>query len=190
MTLPPSIRIFFAIDLPPAVKDKMNEFMRSLKKQIRSKAIRWSKPDNLHITLQFLDQAERSDLPELIGQVRLALGQGLPPFMIALGNPHCFPSVYHPRVIVFDVTPQEPLADLSARIGKGIRQAGYQTEDRPFRAHLTIGRIKNAQTVDMSFINTITMPPIEPIRVEEIVLFRSEPMPDASQYTKLDVIRL
>lgn len=190
MTLPLSIRIFFAIDLPPAVRDKMSTFIAAMKKRARTGAIRWSKPENLHITLQFLPEVATSDLPELIGQVRAALNQQMQQSLIAIGRLHLFPSPFHPRVIVLDVTPQQPLSELSEKIGNGIRLAGYKTEDRAYKAHLTIGRIKNARNVDLSFLSEFTLPAIEPIPVNKVLLFRSEPKPEGSQYTVLDEISL
>lgn len=190
MTLPPSIRIFFAIDLPPAVRDKMSSFILGMKKRARTSAIRWSKPENLHITLQFLPEVVTGDLPELIGQVRAALNQQVQQSLIAIGHLHLFPSPFHPRVIVLDVTPQQPLADLSVKIGEGIKLAGYKTEDRAYKAHLTIGRIKNARGVDLSFLSEFTLPAIEPIPLNKVMLFRSEPKPEGSQYTVLDEIAL
>ncbi len=190
MTLPSSIRIFFAIDFPPAVREKMDHFIAALKKRSKSHAIRWSKSDNLHITLQFLPKVETGDLPEIIGQVRAALNHHVELSVIALGNLHLFPSPFHPRVIVLDVTPQEQLAILSEQIGSGIRQAGYQTEERAFKAHLTIGRIKNTRDVNLGFLSDVALPAIEPIPVNKVVLFRSEPMPEGSHYTVLDTIDL
>lgn len=189
MTLPPSIRIFFAIDLPEPVREKVSNFAAQLKKRARTNGIRWSRPENLHITLQFLDQVKSTDLPKLMSEVRDSLLANMSPFLVELGNLHLFPSAFHPRVIVLDVTPQETLAGLSAQVGKGIVKAGYDIEDRPFRAHLTLGRIKNRR-VDTAFLSEFTMPPVEPIQVNQVVLFRSEPMPDASRYTRLDEIDL
>lgn len=190
MTLPPSIRIFFAIDLPPVVRDKMSCFIDTLKKRSKSYAIRWSRPEHLHITLQFLPKVLACDLPSIIGHVRAALNDHREQSVVALGHLHLFPSAFHPRVIVLDVTPQEPLAALSRQVGCGIRQAGYETEERPFKAHLTIGRIKNARDVNLGFLSAFTLPPIEPIIIDKVVLFRSEPMPDGSQYTVLDQIKI
>lgn len=189
MTLPPSIRIFFAIDLPPVVKDKMKAFILALKKRAKTNAIRWTKPENLHITLQFLPSVTSGDLSDLIGRVRGRLMEQVEQTVIAFGHLHLFPSAFHPRVIVLDVTPQQLLAELSSQIGKGIEEAGYQIEDRSFKAHLTIGRIKNIH-LDLGFLSEFTLPAIEPMVVNKVVMFRSEPMPDGSHYTPLDEMQL
>lgn len=189
MILPPVIRIFFAIELPAAAKDKLGEFISLLKKKSKSHAIRWTRPENLHITLQFLAEVKTEHLNNLSYQVRAYL-QPHHSLGFTLGSLHLFPHPYRPRVIVFDISPQDKLGQLAQAIGKGIVTSHYQIEDRPFRGHLTIGRIKHAQGVSLNFLSELPTLDMESIPVKEIVLFRSEPQPDGSRYTPLARIPL
>ena len=190
MTLPLSVRIFFAIDLPSSTKDKMGAFIEALKKRSKSQGIRWSRSENLHITLQFLPEVASKDLPTLITSVRHALNHQVDYSLIELGSLHLFPSAFHPRVIVLDVKPQEQLTMLSKEIGSAIQSAGYEIEKRSFKAHLTIGRIKNMRKASLTFLSEFKMPPVEPMPIKKVVLFRSEPKPEGSLYTVLDEIAL
>lgn len=188
MTLPLSVRIFFAIDLPAAAREKMTTFITALKKRAKTHSIRWSRPENLHITLQFLPEFVSADIPTLMDKVREVLNHRIHQPLFEIGHLHLFPSAFHPRVIVLDITPQDQLASLSAEIGKAIEACGYEIEKRAFKAHLTIGRIKNMRSTDLGFLSEFTVPAIEPIKLEKVVLFRSEPMPDGSHYTSLDEV--
>ena len=66
MTLPPIVRVFFAIELPLSTKEMLNKFVVSPKSEAKSNAIRWTKPENLHITLQFLAEVRGEHIATLI----------------------------------------------------------------------------------------------------------------------------
>lgn len=190
MTLPSLIRIFFAIDLPEESKEELKGFICALKKKAKSHAIRWTKPENLHITLQFLPAVASEHLPVLISHVRKEMATTSQHATLTLGKPQLFPNPYRPRVIVLDVTPQEPLAKLSGLIGQGILQANYPIETRAYRAHLTLGRIKQPQGLNLNFLAEFAAPQIKAIELNEVVLFRSEPQNDGSKYTPLEKMEL
>jgi len=187
MTLPSIIRIFFAIDLPLLAKEELGCFIGMLKTRSKSQAIRWTTQENLHLTLQFLPEVKREDLRMLIDHVRDVI-QGVAPHSFVLEALHLFPSPYRPRVIVLSVTPQDDLADLSQLIGQGIQKSGYPLEKRPFRAHLTLGRIKHTQGLDLHFLSACKIPALAPVEVCEATLFQSEPQAFGSRYIVLERI--
>lgn len=189
MLLPPVIRIFFAIDLPAPVRETLGRFIGELKKTAKSRSIRWSKPDNLHITLQFMPEVRAEHLEGMIQCVREELKTIVNKMHFTFGSIHLFPSAYRPRVIVLDILPQEPLVELSRHVGRGITAMQYDIENRPFRAHLTLGRIKH-QDMRLDFLSTVKAPKINDMAVEDVVLFRSEPQEDGSHYTVLERIAL
>lgn len=190
MTLPPVIRVFFAIDLPSETKERMEEFIAALKKKSRTHGIRWTKPVNLHVTLQFLAETHTEHLPALIENVRSRIEGAVKRSEFRFGSLHLFPNPYRPRVIVLDILPQDNLAVLSGLIGEGIQATHYEIEDRPYRAHLTLGRIKQPRGMKLNFLSECELPEFENIRVDEVVLFRSEPQPEGSEYTVIERVAL
>ena len=168
MTLPPVIRIFFAIDLPESMKERLGNFINTLKKKSKSHAIRWTKPENLHITLQFLAEVQTEHLAALIENVRAEIDEKMTLPTLTMGTLHLFPNPYRPRVIVLDLTPQEELKMLSGLIGHGIKATHYAIETRPFRGHLTLGRIKHTHGVNLAFLSECKLEDDEAIKVEEI----------------------
>lgn len=185
MTLPPVIRIFFAIALSETVKERLERFMMTLKKESKTNGIRWTKPDNLHITLQFLPTLNTKDLPRLIENVRHQLARPFKCRSATFGSLRVFPDPYRPRVIVLEILPQDDLAVLSKLIGVGIEATHYPIESRPYRAHLTLGRIRRPQDLNLNLLSTMEIPKNEKIEVNEVVLFRSVPQPEGSEYTVL-----
>ena len=190
MTLPPVIRVFFAIDLSPPVKESLSAYIGLLKTKARTHGIRWTKPVNLPITLQFLAETHSEHLSTLISNVRSRIEGVVRSSAFRFGTPHLFPNPYRPRVIVLEVIPQDELTILSQLIGEGIKDTHYEIESRPFRAHLTLGRIKQPQGINLSFLSGISAPEIEKITVDEVVLFRSEPQPEGSEYTVIERLPL
>lgn len=190
MTLPKVWRIFFAIDIAPDLKTALGEFITTLKNQSRSQAIRWSCPENLHITLQFLAQVASDDVPVILEAVKEVVKKEAQKTRFKLGRLEVFPSRFRPRVIVIDIEAQAGLAELSAKIGKGIQAANYEIEEKPFRAHLTLGRIKQPQGVRLQFLDEVECPIKEEVIVEEVTLFRSEPRSEGSSYTVIERISL
>lgn len=184
MTLPAVIRIFFAIDLPDTTKEKIAEFIALLKRKSKTNAIRWTKTDNLHITLQFLAEVRTEHLPMLINNVKSELRTVRKNIQFNFGALKLFPHPYRPRVIVLDITPQAELTMLAHKIGAGILHSAYPTHERPFHGHLTIGRIKHTG-VNLSFLADAELPALGKINIEAVILFRSEPQSDGSKYSVL-----
>lgn len=190
MTLPPVVRVFFAIDLPLVIKEVLSKHIANLKKRSKSNYIRWTRPENLHITLQFLPEVKRDDVGALLASVKERLQGVKVRVPLAINEIHLFPNPFRPRVIVLDISPQDEMAALSKTIGEAITKVGYTIEDRPFRAHLTIGRIKQPKGVNLAFLEEVPLPDLDPLSVTEVVLFRSEPQADGSQYSVLERVSL
>ena len=190
MTLPPVIRIFFAVELSLDIKQKLAGLITILKKKSKTNAIRWTMPENLHITLQFLKEVHSEHLEQLIQNVRHQLQGNIKAFKFVLNGLELFPSPYRPRVIVLKVASHEHLTYLAERIGRGILTTHYEIDDRPFQAHLTLGRMKHPTEINVNFLTECKPPIIEAIEMKEVVLFRSEPQPEGSKYRVLERISL
>jgi 2'-5' RNA ligase len=189
MRLPPIVRIFFAIDLPADAKESLGQFIASLKKKSRTHAIRWAKPESLHITLQFLAEVKSEHIEELLGNVRNQV-KGIAKSALRIGNLRLFPNPYRPRVIVVDIMHNDGLSHLASTIGEGIKASRYPVEIRPFHPHLTIGRLKYPTGINLDFLSDIEMPDLGLLEMKEFVLFRSEPQQEGSRYTVLETIGL
>lgn len=187
------IRAFFAIDLPVEFKQQLGLAMTALelhlKKEFKGNPFHWVKPQNLHLTLQFLGQVDEEAVAKLLQQVSEEL-KGLPSFYLKLGSLEWFPGSQRPRVLSLKAEPHEVLAKLAQALGKAAESLGYKIEDRPFRAHLTLARVEGLRNLDPELLNSFGGPVLPEMFVKEVVFFRSETQSGGSVYTRLASIEL
>ena len=175
-----AVRAFFAWELPEDAKAALGVLARGLRARPDGDAVRWVRSERYHVTLRFLGNVATSLLPALVAAVRGEL-DGAKPFEVALGAPHAFPSARQPRVIVVPLEPEALLAGLAERIEAGVVAAGLPAEKRRFRAHLTLGRVRNRRLPSLEAAALA----VGALAVREVVLFQSDLGPDGSRYTPL-----
>jgi RNA 2',3'-cyclic 3'-phosphodiesterase len=133
-------RGFVAVALPESIRSEAAAVVDRLR---GAAEVRWTAMANFHLTLKFLGNVSPQALPELTGGLA-AVAREAAPFSIALGGAGAFPRPERPQVVWIGLTAgQEALADLAARVDVACARAGFAAEQRPYRAHLTLGRVKN-----------------------------------------------
>jgi len=176
-----TIRAFIAIDLSPDVKRTLGDVAATLGGRAPSAAVRWVRPEQMHLTLRFLGDTPAGKLPALSAALD-ALAAGHAPFALRLTSVGCFPNAQRPRVVWVGLGGEEQkLLALVAGLEAALRPLGWPPEDRPFRAHLTLGRVKDeraAQGVEWS----INVPALD-VPVTAVHLIESQLRPDGSVYT-------
>jgi 2'-5' RNA ligase len=180
-----TLRVFFAIEMPAEIQEILAKIIFELKKSFREDAVRWTKPANLHLTLQFLKAMESADVTMLAGKVREAL-RDVSVFAVKTGELELFPSAERPKIISLAVQPSDNLSNLSQIIGSGITAANYPLEPRAFRAHLTMGYLNAAPGKKYFLLPEISLPALPAIRATKIAFFHSEPAVGGSRYTLLE----
>jgi len=183
-----TIRAFIAIDLPPAVKAALADVAATLGGRVPRGVVRWVRPEQMHLTLRFLGDTPTDRLPALAAALD-ALAAGHAPFALRLTGVGCFPNARRPRVVWVGLGGEEAkLTALAAALEAALRPLGWPPEDRPFRAHLTLGRVKDeqaAQGIDWS----AAVPALE-VPVTAVHLIESQLRPDGSVYTVRHTSRL
>ena len=176
-----TIRAFIAIDLPPVVKAALGDVTATLGRGLPRGAVRWVRPEQMHLTLRFLGDTPADRLPALAAALD-ALSAGRPLFTLRLAEAGCFPNTRRPRVVWVGLGGDEAaLGSLVAALEAALRPLGWPPEDRPFRAHLTLGRVKDVHAalgIDWSAV----VPPLE-LPVIAIHLIESQLRPDGAVYT-------
>lgn len=107
-----------------------------LQRQLR--AGRLVDPDNLHVTLAFLDDQPEDALEALHEELSLLQ---MPAFDLSLRGVGCFGGEV-PRLIYADVEETESLTRLHRDVGRAIRRAGMVMKKRKFHPHVTLARLK------------------------------------------------
>jgi 2'-5' RNA ligase len=178
------VRAFFAVALDAATRRDAAAWTHCLRARPGGDAVRWVREESLHVTLHFLGDIDRARVPDLVRGVALETA-GVEPFRLGLGAAQLFPSERRPRVVALALEPLPPLEALAGAVGRGAAAAGFALEERPFRAHLTLGRVKGraAQRLDVTAPDTLGS---QTCHVTEVVLFRSELQRTGARYTPLD----
>jgi 2'-5' RNA ligase len=134
------IRAFIAAVLPADVRAAIGRLQQALTPQRLN--LRWVKPANIHLTLKFLGDIGEGRVAA-IKQVVGDLARQQPPLRLAATGLGVFPGPQRPRVMwVGLVGDTGPLAALAKDVEAALADVGFAPEQRPFKAHLTIGRFK------------------------------------------------
>ena len=110
----------------------------------RSRAgLRWTRPEQRHLTLQFLGPVTESVADSLTESVAESVRR-VAPFTLALGGGGAFPSARRASVVWLGVsTGADELAALAGEITAATAPLGFAGDDgRPYRPHLTLARVE------------------------------------------------
>ena len=140
-------------------------------------------PDSWHLTLRFLGETTPERAAPLADELRSAdLGSR---FEIELGGLGAFPRASRAAVLWVGIgAGRERLEALAATVEQAARRAGFPAEERPFSAHLTVGRIRPPENVT-ALLPRWTAPPIS-MPVDEVVLYRSHLGGGPARYEALE----
>jgi 2'-5' RNA ligase len=176
-----TIRAFIAVQLPSDVKQEMGLVADVLAGQIPERSVRWVKPDLMHITLRFLGETAVSKL-DAISQAIDNAAKNQAPLKLHLHGTGCFPNAKRPRVIWVGLAGQVPeLAAFKRNLDGGLVDLGWEMEKRPFKPHLTLGRVKDAKKLrGLSWDVDVKE---KEIPVTAVYLIESQLTPQGSIYT-------
>ncbi len=182
------MRLFVAIELSSEVRESIAAFQEELKPQVSW--VRWVRPENLHLTLRFVGEADPSKvqaLTELLSQPLVGFG----PFAFELQGFGCFPTPKRARVIWVGVNPvPAELRRLQSVAESSVRQLGVEPEMRPFEPHLTIARLKRPDPALAGIISASSGRSFGRLTVSELVLFESRLSPRGASYRVLKKLGL
>ena len=91
-----NIRVFIAVKLPDHVIRKLSELQLDLKKH--GLKIKWSRPENIHLTLKFLGDILPDDIDPVCRVVNDAVKDFMPISLYTAGVGF-FPGIRRPRVL-------------------------------------------------------------------------------------------
>ncbi len=184
------IRAFIAVELPEAARKEVE----SLQAELRATGadVKWVEVSNLHLTLKFLGSIEEAQAAALKEALGVAI-QVLPSFSFQLEGIGAFPRTTSPRVLWVGVNEGEKqLVELAGIVEKVCAGLGFPQEERPFSAHLTIGRVRSNNGL-ASLIKKLQVAEFRgdtPAPVNHLTLFQSTLSPQGPTYTPLAKLSL
>lgn len=177
------IRSFLSIETSRAVKLELSLVQNRLKK---IKNIRWVAPDNIHLTLKFfgdINQEQLDDIKRIISSVCLNVRS----MTLEIGGLGGFPDMDRPRILWAGLGGEiKRLFKFQTLIDRTLQKMNFPM-DKKFLPHLTIGRIKKPIKCDIlkKEIADINLLKTTKWRVDNIVLLKSQLMPEGAFYTHL-----
>jgi 2'-5' RNA ligase len=165
------MRLFIAIPLPKRALAEAADLLRGL--QARNWPVRWVREEGLHLTLKFFGEVT-SDRVDAIEEMVQFATTGMRPIEMATQGGGAFPTRQRPRVLRLEVRAGPELELLQDRLERGGERIGFPPEGRPFRPHITLGRVREGHRLPPGAI-----PHLEgllhgtPFLADRVVLFES-----------------
>ena len=128
-------RLFFALKVPANLVGPLREAQRKLRGNWRR-----VDADQLHVTLAYLP-AVPADRVDDLKRLGVTLMQDLPPMQVSLRGTGYYPNEGSPRVWFVKVE-AEGLPELAQALRDGIHALGLETDEQPFKGHITLARKK------------------------------------------------
>jgi 2'-5' RNA ligase len=138
------VRLFVAVEIPPAVRESLAALIRDLH-AIASQP-KWVRAENLHVTLKFIGETPPTKLEAIRGTLAAARsGQEVTLDFRGLGF---FPNEKHPRVFWAGMEASPNLKILASEIEQRLEKLGIPQEKRPFSPHLTLARFESPKLAE------------------------------------------
>ncbi len=135
------MRLFIAIDLPESVKQEIGFRAREL--QMLGADVRWTPPENLHLTIQFLGEVEPGRVPDIERALK-ETAEKTRTFLLGLASLGAFPNTDDPQVLWAGVGDGETsLYDLTISVNMAMYAQGFQPDKQVFKPHVTFGRSRS-----------------------------------------------
>ena len=179
------MRLFVAVELDEAVQRAAEQAAEELRERIgRWLNAKWVSPANMHLTVRFIGHVPDERVRAILEALRPPLA--IDASEVSLSNCGAFPSHGPPRVLWVGL--REGLLSLQAmheEFNRRLLCLGFESEDRPFNAHLTLARVKDAPRgsgrATRDAIQSVRVTPAS-CRIIEATVFESRLAPTGSTY--------
>ena len=179
-------RLFVALEPPDPVRRRLAALAVELRRTAGRHAdeVRWVPAENVHLTLQFLGAVPEERVAELEGAIRAAAAAGRP-LSLELKGAGGFPNARRPRVVWAGIAGElGVLGALVGDLGRRLAPLGFAPEERPFSAHLTLGRARDGRGAPglAGALAHAAEADGTPWRAADVVLFESHLAPKGPRY--------
>jgi len=184
-----TLRLFVAIEL----SDEMQMTIATLVDRLRSKCsgVRWIPQTQWHLTVKFLGEVPDGNVNAICEGIANAAG-GSEAFELRSRGCGCFPPRGGARIVWAGVDDSSGrLLQCVAAVEDEMEQLGFSREQRPFAAHVTVGRVKEdssrgriRETVESESLQTVAQ------EVKELVVMSSILHPTGPEYSVISRAKL
>jgi RNA 2',3'-cyclic 3'-phosphodiesterase len=180
-----TFRAFVGLALPAAIRHTLGE----IQSRFRRTGLRanWVRPENFHLTLQFLGQISHAQFEALDLALQDQLRQ-CSPVHLALDSTGVFPDTRHPavawsgiRVLAGD------FGVVHGAVTKAWSSAGGRLDSRPPHPHVTLFRMRhcNQHALLRKALEDTKLPPPDDFWADSVALWKSELRRSGAVYDRL-----
>ena len=138
-------RLFIALDISDEARDSATQYIQQMAEKFNHVAVKWERPEKLHLTLKFLGSVEEHLISKIIDLVDRT-ARATKPFTIEIRGTGTFPSAKNPQVLWLGVHEStSAMKVLAKHIDESCAEVGFEQQKRTFKPHLTLGRIRDQQ---------------------------------------------
>ena len=184
-----TVRVFVAVGISEEAREQLVDAVNRIRDEIHD-GIQWANPAGMHLTLKFLGNISASKVPPLL-KCLLPVAEKTEAFSLKLDGLGMLPNQRKPRILWAGASGDlAALSRLQLSAEAAITALGHPPEERPFRAHITLGRPRRSVTDrQLSRIGLVVSELAQPRpvswTVDSIEVMQSELHPSGARYTVL-----
>ena len=182
------MRLFVAIDVSAKTRAQLARVRGQLQEQFaraqRPPRVTWVADAAAHVTVRFIGHVDASITERVISALRTPIG--LPKYDLEFSGAGVFPGPSRPRVVWIGVAAgADESAALAAEVNSRLDPIIGPGESRPFRAHLTVARVKEPERFDWRAALSSIDAGSTRTEVDHVTLYESKTSPKGPTYLPL-----
>ena len=175
-------RCFYALLLPEPLKRSLEERLREFS---RIPGVNWTQAQNLHLTMLFLGDVKVELIPAL-KDILFDLSRSWKPISMAARGIELFPA-REPRLVWASLqTDDNAIFDMHRELRKRARELDIETDNKPLKLHITLGRIKHQIQPHLERSILESAVDTQDLAFEDIALLRSQLRPEGPIYNIIE----
>lgn len=185
-----AFRTFVAV----LIDEHLKKSICGVQREIRQLApdVKWVAPENLHVTLKFLGDVTEDVLPDVFAAVERAAASTAA-FELSVSGLGAFPNPRNARVVWVGIEKgRDELVGLASSVESELVATGFAQEEKPFKAHITIGRTRPGRGPGRlaDGIARIDAGSLGSQQISSVSVMRSDLQPGGPVYTVVKTVQL
>ena len=194
------MRLFVALDIDDSIRTRIARFLDGVREFVPD--ARWVRPESLHVTLKFIGEKSEDEMRKITRALETIVAESIEMKIRGYGF---FPGSQRPRVFWIGIESGPELTSLAAVVDEKLAELAIPKEEHTFSPHLTLARgaggsssprKQQSDVPNRSFqrlqekLAALPAPEFGTMAAREFFLYRSQPSPGGSKYSKLAAFAL
>ena len=171
------MRVFIAIPLPVDIRASLGSLCHGIA------GAKWTRPENMHITLRFLGELSEDEARDLDGELSEI---EFPIFDLTFRSFGCFDKRGQVHTLWAALDKSPPLERLFEKVESASVRAGLEKARRKFKPHTTLARFRHVEDREIgTFMESCNPYSSELFPVESFVMYQSIRSHEGPRYVVL-----